>query len=82
MSTIMKNEKYDNEEGLMFIAYKDSVVHAYKEIKKIKKNINDFLDSYEDILTADTEDEVYAARKSIQEVENYLHSEIYVTLGE
>lgn len=78
----MKNEKYDNEEALMYISYKDNVVHAHKDIKKIKKSINDFLDTYEDILSSDLEDDIYEARICLDNVERNLYAEINATLGE
>ena len=66
----------------MNVTYKDKIVHSYREIKNIKKSINDFLDEYEDVLNNEDEDLVYEARNICQTIENNLKIEVYTTLGE
>lgn len=66
----------------MNVSYKDKIVHSYKDIKTIKKSINNFIDEYEDVLNNEDEDLVYEARNICQTIENNLKIEVYTTLGE
>ena len=61
--------------------FKDVVTHSYLEIKKIRKNFNQFVDDYRDIFDSDTEDTVLEAKKLLNDIEQDLLIEVHTTIG-